>query len=108
MMSDFSDEIEDIKVYKVVRVLVLPCDCICQRQSNGYVSKFYSCMLYPMPSSTNSELRASVLPYTYPESGSEQYDSMGPNEYYYDPSCYYVPYLPEHSVSSSHVKASES
>ena len=60
-----------------------------------------------MQYSTNSELRAFALPYTYPESGSEQYDSKGPNKYYYDPSCYYVPYLPEHSVSSSHVNTSD-
>lgn len=77
------------------------------RMNNEYGSSSYSCMSYPMQSSTNSELRASALPYTYPESGSEQYDSMGPNEYYYDPSCYYVPYLPEHSVSSSHVNTSD-
>jgi len=77
------------------------------RMNNEYGNSSYSCMPYPMQSSTNSELRASALPYTYPESGSEQYGSMGPNEYYYDPSCYYIPYLPEHSVSSSHVNTSD-
>lgn len=74
-----------------------------------YGSSSYSGMsyAYPMQPTTNSELRASALPYSFPESGSEQYGSMGPDEYYYDPSCYYVPCLPEHSVSSSHVNTSD-